>query len=85
MNEARTPQYEVSRLRRALVEDPRTAEQGVRVTVRGQHVFLVGEVASEARRRGLDEVIGEVAPDLVVHNETHVAGAAAPVGREELR
>ncbi|MCK2238588.1 MULTISPECIES: BON domain-containing protein [unclassified Crossiella] len=85
MNEASTPQYEVSRLRRALVADPRTAEQGVKVTVRGQHVFLVGEVASEQRRRNLAEVIGELAPDLVVHNDTHVAGAGAPAGREELR
>ncbi|MGW0521986.1 BON domain-containing protein [Crossiella sp. NPDC003009] len=85
MNEARTPQYEVGRLRRALVEDPRTAEQGVKVTVRGEHVFLSGEVASEQRRRNLDEVIGELAPDLVVHNETHVVEAGAPTGREELR
>ncbi|MBP2471634.1 hypothetical protein JOF53_000506 [Crossiella equi] len=79
------PQYEVGRLRRALVEDPRTAEQGVQVTVRGEHVFLVGEVASEERRRSLDEVVRELVPDLVVHNETHVVPAAAPSGREELR
>ncbi|MGO1052297.1 BON domain-containing protein [Crossiella sp. CA198] len=85
MNEARTPQYEVSRLRRALVEDPRTAEQGVKVTMRGQHVFLAGEVASEERRDKLDEVIGELAPELVVHNETQVVRAEAPTGREELR
>lgn len=85
MNEARTPQYEVGRLRRALAEDPRTAEQGVKVTVRGQRVFLDGEVASEERRAKLTEVIAELAPELVVHNDTHVVPAEAPSGREELR
>ena len=34
------PQYLVARLRRALAEDPRTAELGVQVTIRGDVVVL---------------------------------------------
>jgi osmotically-inducible protein OsmY len=79
------PQYLAARLRKALVEDPRTAEQGVRVTVRGDHVMVSGEVASEERRGRVTEVIREAAPDLVVHNDVRVVRAGEPNGREELR
>ncbi|HEY8374090.1 MAG TPA: BON domain-containing protein [Pseudonocardiaceae bacterium] len=79
------PQYAAQRLRQALIEDPRTSEQGVRVTVRGTHVFLTGHVASEERRTRLDEVIREVAPGLRVHNEVGVVDCREPAEEEELR
>jgi osmotically-inducible protein OsmY len=79
------PQYAVARLNRALAEDPRTAELGVRVTVRGDQVFLRGEVPSEARRGQLAQVVRERAPDLRVHNDVRVMCADEPSGREELR
>jgi osmotically-inducible protein OsmY len=78
------PQYLVARLRRAITEDPRTAEMGVQVKVRGQAVFLSGEVASQERCHQLAEVITEIAPDLTVHNDVHVVPAREPEGREEL-
>ncbi|MFB9902631.1 BON domain-containing protein [Allokutzneria oryzae] len=79
------PQYAVARLRRALAEDPRTAEQGVRVVLRGDQVYLSGDVASEERRRELDRVVHDIAANLKVHNDVRVVGARAPEGREELR
>jgi osmotically-inducible protein OsmY len=78
------PQYLVQRLRRAIAEDPRTAEMGVQVRVRGEAVFLSGEVASLERCHQLATVVHEVAPELTVHNDVHVVAASEPVGREEL-
>jgi osmotically-inducible protein OsmY len=78
------PQYVVARLRSALADDPRTAEQGVRVAVRGDHVVLSGDVATERRRAEVSEVIREAVPDMVVHNDVRVVCADEPTRREEL-
>lgn len=78
------PQYVAARLQRALTEDPRTAEQGIRVTVRGSQVYLRGDVTSEDRRRALVEVAAEAAPDLSIHDELRVVATAAPTDDEEL-
>lgn len=78
-------QYLSARLRRALAEDPRTTELGVRVTVRGDNVLLSGDVASAERRAQLEAVIHDVAPELTVLDDVQVVPVEAPVGREELR
>ncbi|ALG11346.1 phospholipid-binding protein [Kibdelosporangium phytohabitans] len=78
------PQYLVARLRTTLAEDPRTAEQGVRVTVRGEHIVVSGDVATEQRRTELSEVIRDMAPDMVIHNDVRVVPAGEPTRREEL-
>lgn len=90
------PQYLVQRLRRALAEDPRTAEMGVQVKVRGAVVFLTGEVATQQRCEQLGEVVAEAVagsgPDsgsdsgagFTVHNDVHVVPARVPDSREEL-
>jgi hypothetical protein len=78
-------QYLAAQLRRAIAEDPRTAELGVRVTVRGDHVLLSGDVACEDRRRALEEVIQEEAPELHVMNDVQVVPAGEPEGEELLR
>ncbi|GHF75660.1 osmotically-inducible protein OsmY [Amycolatopsis bartoniae] len=80
-----SPQYRVAHVRRALAEDPRTAELGVRVNVRGDHVHLSGEVATEQRRAELEQVLAEVAPDVELHNDVRVADTREPARREELR
>ncbi|HEX6352092.1 BON domain-containing protein [Actinophytocola sp.] len=80
-----SPQYRVAHVRRALAEDPRTAELGVRVNVRGDHVHLSGEVATEERRGALEQVLAEVAPDVEVHNDVRVSDTREPARREELR
>jgi hypothetical protein len=78
-------QYLSARLRRAIAEDPRTTELGVRVTVRGDHVLLSGDVACEERRAELEAVVHEVAPDLQVLDDVRVVSVAEPEGSEELR
>ncbi|MGM1061864.1 BON domain-containing protein [Saccharothrix sp. Mg75] len=82
---AEPEQYLSARLRRALAEDPRTTEQGVRVTVRGDNVMLSGTVASADRRQALEAVIHDVAPGLTVLDDVKVVSVDAPAGREELR
>jgi len=80
-----SPQYRVAHIRRALAEDPRTAEMGVRVNVRGDQVHLSGEVATEQRRADLEEVLAEVAPEVSVSNDVRVTDCREPARREELR
>lgn len=80
-----SPQYRVAHVRRALAEDPRTAEMGVRVNVRGDHVHLSGEVATEQRRDDLERVLAEVLPGVAVSNDVRVSDIREPAGREELR
>jgi hypothetical protein len=79
------PKYLAARLRRTLAEDPRTAEMGVRLAIREDHVHLSGEVATEERRADLDAVLAERVPDMVVHNDVRVADTREPAGLEELR
>lgn len=85
MTDESPQQYRVAHLRRALAEDPRTAEQGVRVNVRGDHVHLSGEVATEQRRAELEQVLGELEPEMEVHNDVRVSDTREPARREELR
>jgi osmotically-inducible protein OsmY len=80
-----SPQYRVAHIRRALAEDPRTTEMGVRVNVRGDQVHLSGEVATEQRRTDLEQVLAEIAPEVSVSNDVRVADTREPTRREELR
>lgn len=84
MTGADLPQYLVAHVRRALAEDPRTAELGIRVNVRGSRVHLSGEVATEERRGDLERVLHEVVPQVEVCNEVRVADTREPARREEL-
>nr|CEL15564.1 hypothetical protein [Kibdelosporangium sp. MJ126-NF4]CTQ98229.1 hypothetical protein [Kibdelosporangium sp. MJ126-NF4] len=56
----------------------------MRVTVRGDHVVVSGDVVTEQRRAEVAEVIRDVAPDLVIHNDVRVVAADEPTRREEL-
>jgi hypothetical protein len=78
------PQYLVARLSRALAEDPRTAELGVHVTVRGEDVHLTGEVTCAARKAELADVVCEYLSEELVHNDVRVADVREPAGTEEL-
>ena len=83
-NGGEAPQYSATRLQQALAEDPRTAELGIKVTVRPGHVFLRGQVMSASRRDRLAEVVGEQAPGLAIHNEVRVAEVGEPEDEETL-
>ncbi|WP_019874972.1 BON domain-containing protein [Sporichthya polymorpha] len=78
------PVYLVARLREALASDERTTEQGVRVRVRNDEVYLDGPVADADHQAAIRAVVAETAPGLRVHDETHVPSAAAPTTSEEL-
>ncbi|MFE0024443.1 nucleotidyltransferase family protein [Amycolatopsis sp. NPDC059021] len=78
------PQYLVARLTKALAEDPRTAELGVHVTVRGDHVHLTGEVTCAERRAEIDEVVHEHLANELVHNNVLVADVREPSHIEEI-
>ena len=55
------------------------------MTVRGDQVLLSGDVATEQRRAEVSEVVREIAPSMVIHNEVRVVDVAEPTRREELR
>jgi hypothetical protein len=74
--------YQAGRIERALAEDRRTNELGVRVEVERGAVYLRGEVAGERRRRLIGEVAREVAPELAVRNEVSVTEVLPPVTQE---
>ncbi len=80
-----TPQYLVARLSRALAEDPRTAELGVHVTVRGDRVHLTGEVTCAERKRVLEDVVREQLGEEKLLNDVLVADHRGPGHTEELR
>lgn len=55
------------------------------MTVRGEHIVVSGDVATEERRTHVSEVVRSVAPDMVIHNDTRVVPVCEPTRREELR
>lgn len=79
------PQYQVAHLRRALAEDPRTSELGIRVTVRGDAIQLAGDVTCAGRRDDIEAVLHDIAPQMRVLNDIRVTEVGAPTGSEELR
>lgn len=80
----RQPEYTAARLRRALAEDERTAELGIQVDVRGEHVYLTGAVSSQRCKERLDAVLHERAPKLRLHNDVRVVEATEPGDAEVL-
>ncbi|MEU9832101.1 BON domain-containing protein [Streptosporangium sp. NPDC048047] len=78
------PQYVAARVQSALAEDERTHELGIRVVVRGDQLFLHGQVSCDERRGLIADVAGEAAPGLTVRNEIAVMDVRGPGEREEL-
>ncbi|NUR87408.1 MAG: BON domain-containing protein [Nonomuraea sp.] len=78
------PQYVAARVQRALAEDRRTHELGIRVDVRGDQLFLRGQVTGERHREVIGEVARETAPDLELHNEIQIVDATEPGEDEHL-
>ncbi|MFD0884602.1 BON domain-containing protein [Streptosporangium algeriense] len=76
------PQYVAARVQRALAEDERTNELGIRVDVRGGQLFLRGQVSGDERRMLIADVAHEAAPELTLRNEITVLDVRGP-GEEE--
>jgi hypothetical protein len=75
--------YIAGQIERALHEDDRTHELGVRVEVSGGTVVLRGEVAAPERRWLIGEVAGDAAPGRTVRNEISVT-EVGPAGAAEV-
>ena len=76
--------YVAGQIERALREDPRTHELGVRVEVNGDDVVLRGQVASAERQRLIARVVEEQAPGLTIRNEVSVTEVLPPEAPEVL-
>jgi hypothetical protein len=72
------------RLEKALADDARTHELGVRLTVAGDHLVVQGEVASDERRRAVLDVVHDLEPSIPVTDHLTISGEALdpPKGRE---
>ena len=66
------PAYSAIHLKEALAADARVGELGLQVDLRGQEVFVSGTVSTAERRSAVEEVIGELMPEAVIHNATTV-------------
>ncbi|MER7502871.1 BON domain-containing protein [Nonomuraea pusilla] len=77
------PQYVAARVQQALAEDGRTNELGIRVDVRGDQLFLRGQVSETEQRDRLGLVAHEAAPELHLHNEITIVGDVFDQGEDE--
>ncbi len=69
-------EYVIERIRRALAEDRRTGVLDVDVSLAGTKVLLTGTAGTAERLAAISEVVGEVVPDLEVHNQMSVEALA---------
>lgn len=76
------PEHVAARIQRRLAEDPRTHELGIHATLRGDVVYLHGEVAGEERRRLVADVAAEAADGREVRNEVSVLEVREPSEEE---
>lgn len=66
------PHYVAADIKSRLAEDPRTLELGIQVDVRGDVVFLRGNVASPQRRELIEAVAREAAGGRRIANDVTV-------------
>lgn len=78
-------EYLVAQAREALAEDPSMGELGLRIELRGQRLYVSGEVATEGRRNAVGALLRERFPDHEVFNEVSVADLSEPGEPEQLR
>jgi hypothetical protein len=68
--------HQARRLEKALADDERTHELGVRVIATSERILAQGEVASEERRQTVLEVLREHAHDVPVTDQLTVSADA---------
>ena len=71
-------QYLAAQIKDALVCDPRTGDQEVRVRVEGKRVLLRGEVVSAEHRRAIEDVVRDQAPGFQIENQLKVSVLTDP-------
>jgi hypothetical protein len=65
-------QYLVGKLQHALANDERVNMLDVKVMICSGKIHLIGQVATDERRRAVAEVVAEMLPDVEVRNELTV-------------
>lgn len=78
------PEYLIAHVREALAEDGRTAQQDLKIFVSGKQIVVKGDCISEERRRAIEEVVRNVAPDYEVSNQVRVTTISVPERIEEI-
>ncbi|HLL68887.1 MAG TPA: hypothetical protein VK453_24705 [Micromonosporaceae bacterium] len=77
-------QYAESELQRLLTEDPRVAEQGIRVVRLDNGLALCGEVESDARRELIGKIVTEAFPGVDVRLDIGLTRMQEPNEAEKL-
>jgi osmotically-inducible protein OsmY len=83
MTRDEVPQYVAGRIQQRLAEDPRTAELGIKIEVRGDVVYLRGRIMSEERRSAIVAVVREAEPEREIRDEIGVTSVHEPEEEEE--
>jgi osmotically-inducible protein OsmY len=75
-------QYLVGELQHALATDQRVNMLDIKVIVRSGKIYLIGQVSTEQRRRGVESVVSELLPGIEVRNELTVLEIKTPPAPE---
>jgi hypothetical protein len=78
------PEYLVGHLRQALAEDPRTAQQDLKVLISGRQILVKGDCPSYERAQAVADVVRAHAPDYEINNQVRVAPMPSPERTEEI-
>ncbi|MBC6457940.1 BON domain-containing protein [Actinomadura sp. HBU206391] len=76
------PQYLAAHIHDRLTAE--ADELGIRVDIRGELIYLRGEVASAEQRRLVEDIAREMATGRRIRNEVHVVAVHEPEGEELL-
>jgi hypothetical protein len=77
-------EYLEAHVAEALATDERVSTLGIEVAIRGNDVFLSGEVGTIERKQAVGEVVAELLPDHAVHNDTSASDFPPAAGVEDL-
>jgi hypothetical protein len=79
-------QQTARRLEKALADDERTGELGIRVRATGRGLVAHGEVASEDRRQAVLAVLRDLEPGIAISDQLTLSGDAMtpPEGTEKI-
>ena len=69
--------YVAEHIHQALASDPRVNEPELHVHVVAGRAVITGDVPTDARKAAIDDVVGELHPDLAIDNQTSVLEATA--------
>jgi osmotically-inducible protein OsmY len=77
-------EYVIQRVHEAVAEDERSAELNLDIQIANKELFLRGVVPNDARRQAVTQVVKEILPDDVVHNDLEVENLTEPGSPERL-